>query len=77
MTVKEGDTEVNKANSYNSLDYGLVGGIEARLSIFRLGARYNLGMNEIYQDSYRQVARNVNKDIKNGAFQVYVGVGFR
>ena len=77
MTVKEDDTEINKANSYNSLDYGLVGGIEARLSVFRLGARYSLGMNEIYQDSYREVANNINKDIKNGNFQVYVGVGFR
>jgi hypothetical protein len=77
MTVKEEDKEINKADSYNSLDYGLVGGVEARLSIFRVGARYNLGMHEIYQDTYRQISRNVNKDIKNGAFQVYVGVGFR
>ena len=76
MTVKDGEREVNKEDSYNSLDYGLVGGVEARLSFFRFGARYNLGLNEIYQDTYREVARNVNKDIKNGAFQVYVGVGF-
>ncbi|GEO05567.1 hypothetical protein AAE02nite_32310 [Adhaeribacter aerolatus] len=77
MTVKDDDREINKEDSYNSVDYGLAGGVEARLSIFRLGARYNLGMNQIYQDTYRSIANNVNKDIKNGAFQVYVGIGFR
>ncbi|MGV3587995.1 MAG: porin family protein [Adhaeribacter sp.] len=77
MTVKDGDKEVNKEDSYNSLDYGMVGGVEARLSIFRFGARYNLGLNQIYQDTYRDIATNVNRDMKNGAFQVYVGVGFR
>lgn len=77
MTVKEGETEINKAASYKSLDYGVVGGVEARVSFFRLGARYSLGMNEIYQDAYRQVASNVNRDIKNGAFQVYLGIGTR
>jgi len=77
MTVKDGDKEVNKEDSYNSLDYGMVGGVEARLSIFRFGARYNLGLNQIYQDTYRDIATNINRDMKNGAFQVYVGVGFR
>ncbi|KAA5543385.1 porin family protein [Adhaeribacter rhizoryzae] len=76
MTVKDGDKEINKEDSYNSLDYGMVGGVEARLSIFRFGARYNLGLNQIYQDTYRDIATNVNRDMKNGAFQVYVGVGF-
>ncbi|MDB5263695.1 MAG: hypothetical protein JWQ14_2978 [Adhaeribacter sp.] len=77
MTVKDGDKEINKEDSYQSLDYGVVGGVEARLSFFRVGARYNLGLREIYQDTYRDIATNINRDIKNGAFQVYVGVGFR
>jgi hypothetical protein len=77
MTVKEGETEINKEDSYQSLDYGVVGGVEARISFFRVGARYSLGLREIYQDTYRQVASNVNRDMKNGAFQVYLGIGTR
>jgi len=77
MTVKEDDMEINKEFSYQSLDYGVVGGVEARISFFRLGARYSLGLREIYQDTYRQVASNINTNIKNGAFQVYLGIGTR
>jgi len=77
ITAKNNDTEINIADSFQSLDYGVVGGLEARLSFFRLGARYNLSMREIYQNTYRDIASNINKDIKNGVFQVYIGIGTR
>jgi hypothetical protein len=75
MTVKEGDSEINKAADFQSLDYGLVGGIEAKFLIFRTGARYNLGMREIYKDNFMRNGQAAN-DVRNGVFQVYVGVGF-
>ncbi|MBG8554336.1 porin family protein [Hymenobacter guriensis] len=84
--VKEGDLDRKIANeqdpngtyiysySYNSLDYGLSAGLEARVGPARVGGRYTAGFNEIIKDPKNGVSTAAT-DIKNGAFQVYVGIG--
>ena len=81
LTVKENGVEKggDVKSMMNSFNYGLAGGVEAKISFARIGARYNLGLNDIYKDP-RVVDRlnhKVVSDLKNGAFQVYVGVGFQ
>lgn len=69
LTAKENDTETIK-EQYNSFDYGGAAGIEGRLSIARLGVRYNYSIADIYK------APRVSPEISNNALQVYVGIGF-
>ena len=84
--VKSGSEDLDlKANGYNSLDYGAIGGVEARLGPARLGARYDLGLGKIYKDGavvkYHNNALFANgisdSNIHNQTFQVYLGIGFR
>ncbi|UYZ62647.1 porin family protein [Hymenobacter weizhouensis] len=79
--VKEGDRERKIADennrfgySYNSLDYGVSAGVEARVGPARVGGRYTAGFADIIQDPTTTAAQSLN-NIKNGAFQVYVGIG--
>lgn len=60
---------------FHSLDYGVVGGLEARVGPARVGARYDLGLAKIYDDPSAS-GRQAFSNVKNGAFQVYVGIGF-
>ncbi len=62
----------------NSFMYGVAGGLEAKVSIARIGARYGLGLNDVFkEDKVIDAAQNkVINDVKNGVFQVYLGVGF-
>lgn len=69
LTAKENNTETIK-EQYNSFDYGAAAGIEGRLSIARLGIRYNYGINDIYK------APRVSPEIRNNVLQVYAGIGF-
>lgn len=83
----QGDKDLDlKANGYNSLDYGAVGGVEARLGPGRLGVRYELGLGSVYQDGtvvrYQGAPVTLNGagtdgNIHNQTFQVYLGLGFR
>lgn len=84
--VKSGTEDLDLgANGYNSLDYGAIGGVEARLGPARLGVRYDLGLGKIYKDGtvvkYNNTALFANGisdgNIHNQTFQVYLGVGFR
>lgn len=79
--VKEGDRERKIADgnnifgySYNSLDYGLAAGLEARVGPARVGGRYTAGFADIIKDPSTTGAQSIN-NIKNGMFQVYVGLG--
>ena len=79
--VKEGSRERKIADdnntygySYNSLDYGLAAGVEARVGPARVGGRYTAGFNDIIKDPSTAAAQSIN-NIKNGMFQVYVGLG--
>ncbi len=84
--VKSGPDDLDlSANGYRSLDYGAVGGVEARLGPARLGVRYDLGLGKIYKDGtvvkYNNTALFANgitnSNIHNQSFQVYLGLGFR
>ena len=59
----------------NSLDYGVVGGVEGRIGPARVGARYDLGLADIYKDP-KDAKADAYDNVKNGVFQVYVGLGF-
>ncbi len=63
---------------YNSFDYGAVGGIEAKLEFFRIGARYDYSLRDLRKTgdfSLNGITQKVEGDIRNGSFQVYLGVG--
>ncbi|ALW85153.1 hypothetical protein AUC43_08635 [Hymenobacter sedentarius] len=84
--VKSGDEDLSlKANGYNSVDYGAIGGVEARLGPARLGVRYDLGLGKIYKNGtvvkYNNTALFANgitdNNIHNQTFQVYLGIGVR
>ena len=81
--VRENGVERKLANedgkfnyAYKSLDYGLATGIEARVGPARIGGRYVAGFNDIIEDQIRTTGDKALSNIKNGAFQVYVGIGF-
>ncbi|MBC6991119.1 porin family protein [Hymenobacter sp. BT491] len=78
--VKEGSVErkINDSQynyNYSSLDYGLAAGLEARVGPGRVGARYTAGFADILKDPKSTVNQSIT-NIKNGVFQVYVGIGF-
>ncbi|GAA4055861.1 hypothetical protein GCM10022409_48920 [Hymenobacter glaciei] len=70
------------ANGYNTLDYGVIGGAEARLGPARLGVRYDLSLADIYKTGaavqYGNTALTVTDGkVRNQSIQVYLGIGFR
>ncbi|GAA4306340.1 porin family protein [Nibribacter koreensis] len=76
MAVKENDKEIDKAQ-FNSFDFGAAAGVEARLSFFRLGARYYLSLANMAETEDADAATyRAYDNIKAGNFQVYLGVGF-
>ncbi|MGV3502351.1 MAG: porin family protein [Adhaeribacter sp.] len=74
MTVKENDREMDK-EFYNSFDYGAVGGIEARLSFLRLGARYVRSFENIYKTGHLVGSQELT-DVQHSNLQFYIGAGF-
>lgn len=77
VTAKENDKEVPERikKLMNSVNYGIAGGVEGHISFVRIGARYSMDLNEIYKEE-RIINNKAVQDIKNGKFQVYLGVGF-
>lgn len=81
VNAKENKQAVNiSSRNYNSLDYGAVGGIEARVGPARVGGRYVLSLANIYNDPKMENGMMMPddrlNDIKNSLIQVYVGFGF-
>lgn len=74
LTAKEDDREIDK-EGLNTFDYGAAAGLEARLSIFRLGGRYYRSFADLGKFDAANANRALN-DIKAGNFQIYLGVGF-
>ena len=73
-----------KPNGFRSVDYGGVAGAEARIGPGRVGIRYDLSLGRVYDDGTRVnitapagTATLNNTNIRNQAFQVYAGIGFR
>ena len=76
MAVEENNKEIDKSQ-FNSFDFGAAAGLEARLSIFRLGARYYLSLADLGEtEDAGDAAYSAFNNIKSGNFQVYLGVGF-
>jgi hypothetical protein len=76
MAVEENGKEIDKSQ-FNSFDFGGAAGLEARLSIFRLGARYYLSLANLAEtEDAEDATYRAFDNIKAGNFQVYVGVGF-
>ena len=79
--LRDGQNLDLQANGYNSLDYGVVGGAEARLGFGRLGVRYELSLADLYQSGaslkYGTTAITTTGNVRNQCFQVYLGIGSR
>ena len=79
--IKREDKTLDIAtNGFNSLDFGGVGGLEARVGPARLGARYNLSLGKIFEDGPSKTgvvaSQFSNSKIYNNLVQVYLGFGF-
>ena len=80
--LRDGQNLDLNANGYNSLDYGVVGGAEARLGPARLGVRYELSLADLYQNGASLKYGNAtiattNGNVRNQCIQVYLGIGSR
>jgi len=71
-TSTGGVRELNR-DDFNTLDYGLAGGITFDLSSFQIGARYNYGLREVGKGG---IAGALTNNAKNSVAQVYIGIGF-
>ncbi|MDJ1499763.1 porin family protein [Xanthocytophaga agilis] len=67
-----GVTDLNRDN-FNSLDYGLSGGIGLDFEAAQIGLRYDLGLREVGASG---LAGELTKNYKNSAIQLYVGFHF-
>ena len=65
------DYEELDRDNFNSVDYGLSGGIAVNLDMVTFGARYNYGLNEIARSDE---AEAVLGDAKNSVAQIYIGL---
>jgi len=62
------------AGDFNRLDYGLAGGIAFEGTGFTIGARYNLGLNEVGESG--SVSGQLTSDQKNSFGAIYLGITF-
>ncbi len=75
--LKTADLNANQiadldTDSFNRLDYGLLGGIGVNVDAFTVGARYNYGLRPVGDGG---LAGSLTNNSKNGVFQLYVGFG--
>lgn len=83
LNIHDGTKTIDASKyKYNSLDLGVVGGVEAKIEFLRVGARYDYSLTDLRKGGTfdltvdnNQVRRQAEADIRNGVFQVYVGVG--
>ncbi len=68
-----GVTELNKDN-FQSVDYGLFGGLGFDVGNVTLGARYNYGLQQIGKDG--SLSGNITQNSKNSVLNFYVGFAF-
>ncbi|WP_053093830.1 porin family protein [Rufibacter radiotolerans] len=74
LTAKRDDNEIDK-EGLNTFDYGAAAGVEAKVSMFRLGGRYYRSFADIGKFDAGLLNTSLN-DVKAGMFQIYLGVGF-
>jgi hypothetical protein len=80
QVMRENESLDMDTNGFNTLDFGGVGGLEARVGPARVGARYNLSLGKVFGDSGDRTG-NINANLAdsklyNNLFQLYVGIGF-
>ncbi len=82
LNVRNGDKSVvTSTYKYNSVDIGLIGGVEAKFEFLRIGARYDYSLLDLRKGgtytvpSAPTVTRQAEADIRNGVFQLYLGAG--
>jgi hypothetical protein len=68
-----GAVELNKDN-FQSVDYGLFGGVAFDIGNVTMGARYSYGLKEIGKSG--SLSGNLTNDSKNNAISFYIGFGF-
>lgn len=74
--VKDGDKDLDlKTFGFNSVDVSGVAGVEARVGPARIGARYDLGLGQIFKKGSDFLVNNGDIDLRNRTLQVYVGLG--
>jgi hypothetical protein len=64
--------ELDKSD-FNTIDYGLAGGLALDIKGFQLGARYNYGLRDVGKYPIRGLYPNGSK---NSVAQLYIGFGF-
>ena len=78
--VRENGADVSIADKgYNSVDYGAIAGVEARVGPARVGARYDLGFGKVYNPdkvSLQTSNTQIKDRLSTGTVQLYVGIGF-
>lgn len=74
MIAAKQDGKELSIEDMNTFDYGAAAGAEARISRFRLGARYNLGLAALLDDG--DTGLPFGSELKNNVAQVYLGIGF-
>ena len=72
IAAKRNGTEI-QSSDYNEFNYGAAAGLEARVSRFRIGARYNMNFNDLRE---REDGVNLNQNAKFHTVQGYIGFGF-
>ncbi len=83
LNIHDGSKTIDASTyKYNSVDVGVVGGIEAKIEFLRVGARYDYSLTDLRKGGTfdikvdnNQVRRQAEADIRNGTIQVYLGVG--
>lgn len=78
LNVRDGGSSTVDADAYHykQLDLGVVGGLEAKFEFLRVGARYDYSVTDLRDEGqFQDGVRQAYKDINNGVFQIYLGVG--
>jgi hypothetical protein len=63
-------------DNFETLDYGLVGGIGFNFNLVSFGVRYDYGMNTVGKSYDFSGVSHVFPDGKNSALQLYLGISF-
>jgi hypothetical protein len=73
LPTSSGTARELSRDDFNTIDYGLAGGIAFDLNGFQIGARYNYGLREVGKGG---IAGTLTNNSKNSVAQLYVGFGF-
>ena len=80
LNVRDGKKTIDASTyKFNSVDVGVVAGLEAKIEFLRVGARYDYSLTDLRKGGDFSIGnlspRRAGADIRNGVVQVYLGVG--